>query len=412
MKYTPLTWIKTILPSLILTLVSVTFTVAIAEICLRFLFPAGYLIWEPHLNRTFLPAQGVMPGISGESRFQTNSRGLRADELGATDAYRVLTIGGSTTECLYLDQSETWPQVLQDTLNKNGRTPRVWVGNAGMSGRNSRHHVMAMRYLPLDEMKIDAVVVLAGINDLSLRLSQGDEYDSAASQSPEMQSRLIEETFRGMQYGNPHDPWIKRTFLWQQLRRLKTKLTAKGDAGRVQDQAGDVYVTWRKHRLEATDIRNALPDLTSAIDEYIGNIRELAKLSRARSVRLIVMTQPTMWKPGLSQDLESLLWLGGVGDFQTRSSQPYYSVEALSEAITRYNDALLNLCSAERLECIDLSGLEKDTSVFYDDVHFNEVGAGKVASILSNYLQSIPLDIPIIQSSLKIGSLEKKISKQ
>lgn len=133
-----------------------------------------------------------------------------------------------------------------------------------------------------------------------------------------MQGKLIEETFTGMQYGNPHDPLLKRTFLWQLLRKLKMTLTGQGDPRPTQDQAGSVYLTWRKHRQEATDIRRTPPDLSSPIDEYTRNIRELAALARARSVQLIVMTQPTMWRPGLPRDLESLLWFGGVGDFQAR----------------------------------------------------------------------------------------------
>lgn len=56
----------------------------------------------------------------------------------------------------------------------------------------------------------------------------------------------------------------------------------------------------------------------------------------------------------------------------------------------RYNDAVLEVCKAEGLECIDLSHLEEDTTVFYDDVHFNEAGARKVARILADYLQARP----------------------
>jgi hypothetical protein len=41
------------------------------------------------------------------------------------------------------------------------------------------------------------------------------------------------------------------------------------------------------------------------------------------------------------------------------------------------------------VECIDLATtLEKDTTVFYDDVHFNESGAQKVSKTVSNYFLS------------------------
>ena len=50
--------------------------------------------------------------------------------------YRILTLGGSSTECLVLDQTEAWPQLLQDRLNETNKY-QVWVGNAGQSGTHN-----------------------------------------------------------------------------------------------------------------------------------------------------------------------------------------------------------------------------------------------------------------------------------
>ena len=373
-----------------LVTVSVVFMLIVAEVALRMTSPSGYLIWKPNFSTTFYPEPGVMPGITGESRLRTSSIGLRADELTTAHAYRILTLGGSTTECLFLDQSETWPQLVQDALNSNPKAPWTWVGNGGLSGRNSRHHVMAVRHLQLGDMKLDAIVVLAGANDLSIQLSQGDAFDPKALQRPDQQRSLIEETFTGMRRSNPHEPWLKQMMLWQLARTLKAKVIGKPNTGLVQDQAGDIYVKWRKHRQEATDIRPLLPDLSAGLDEYTRNLKEMAALARARSTRLILLTQPTLWGPGLSRELESLLWMGGIGEFQAHAGQPYYAAEALAKGVEQYNDAVLAVCRSEGLECIDLTHLERDVSTYYDDFHFNENGARKVARIVSTYLQSKP----------------------
>jgi hypothetical protein len=98
------------------------------------------------------------------------------------------------------------------------------------------------------------------------------------------------------------------------------------------------------------------------------------------------MTQPAMWKPGLSEELKSLLWFGGVGDIWSQSGKPYYySVDALANGMKQYNDVLLRVCRQRGIECIDLAFLEKDTTIFYDDVHFNQRGARKVSSFLASY---------------------------
>lgn len=369
--------------ALALVLASVALTLGVVEAALRMAMPVGYFIWKPHTTQTFKPAPEVMPGVSGASQFRINSQGLRADEPIEGQAYRVLTLGGSTTECLYLDQSEAWPHLLQDRLNAAGQSRPVWVGNGGMSGRNSRHHVLAMRHLPLKQMQIDSVVVLSGINDLSIRLSQAEAYDPDALQKPLEEARLRAETFLGLHRTDPSAAWYRRTILWQMARGLKARLTQAPVARGVQDDAGAVYVEWRRHRQLAGRWLRELPDLRPGLAEYERNLREIAAIARAKSVRLVFVTQPTLWQATMPPDLERLLWFGGVGDFQARQGQPYYTAGALAEGMRLYNEVMLRICAAEKLECIDLGTLPKDTSIFYDDVHFNESGSRRVADIVA-----------------------------
>jgi lysophospholipase L1-like esterase len=237
-----------------------------------------------------------------------------------------------------------------------------------------------MQNLPLREMKINAVILLVGINDLSRRLSRDKDYNPDFLGNPEIKKELLYQTFTGTYHLYPEDPIYKKTAIWQMMRRTKQLISRK----HVEDKGGRVYIKWRKHRRRAAEIREALPDLSSAMEEYARNINMIIGLAQEKSVRLIFMTQPTMWKTDLPQDLEALLWLGGIGDFQKESGKPYYSVPALEKAMKAYNDTLLQVCRERDQECLDLASiLEKDTTVFYDDVHFNESGAQKVAEALS-----------------------------
>jgi lysophospholipase L1-like esterase len=382
--------VRSVAAAAALVVASTVMTLGVVEAALRLAMPVGYFIWKPHTSRTFKPAPEVMPGVSGVSQFRTNSQGLRADEPVEADAYRVLTLGGSTTECLYLDQSEAWPQLLQDKLGAAGYRLPVWVGNGGMSGRNSRHHVLAMRHLPLKQMRIDSVVVLAGINDLSIRLSQADAYDPDALIKPAQEERLRAETFLGLHRADPSAAWYRRTVLWQMARSLKARLVESPVARGAQDDAGTVYEQWRRHRQLAGRWLRELPDLRTGLAEYERNLREIAGIARANSVRLVFMTQPTLWHASMPPDSDRLLWFGGVGDFQVRRGQPYYTAEALAEGMRQYNDVMLRICESEKLECIDLGSLPKDTSVFYDDVHFNEAGSRRVADIVSAHFATRP----------------------
>ncbi len=351
----------------------------VAEAALRLALPNSYYIWPPNLRQVFRPDPKTVPGISGESQFEINSLGLRGDELTPSRTYRILAIGGSTTECLYLDQLKTWPHLLQAALNDSTHSGKVWVGIAGMSGRNTRHHLIAMRYLPIEKMRIDAVVLLIGVNDFQ-------EYLANPHSPSKSEEALLNETFTGgMRHSQSDDPFFKKTAIWRLLRNVKTQYLRKVDQNKVQDHFGKILDTWREHRRRATKIRTELPELTPDLESYANNVNQLIDIAKQKSVRLIFITQPTMWKPGLSEELNSLLWFGGVGDFQRESGKPYYSVEALANGMKQYNDVLLRVCRQRGIECIDLAYLEKDATVFYDDVHFNESGAKKVASVLASY---------------------------
>lgn len=379
---------------------STIFTLLLCEVITRsrFAFPTSYYIWKPHFKMLFNPYPDVMSGVSGPAWFITNSHGIRGDELMPSNTYRILAIGGSSTECLYLDQSETWPYLLQKTLNENTSNQNIWVGNAGMSGKTTRHHLTAMQYLPIKKMRIDTIILLIGINDFSKRLSQLESYNPHFLSKPESKDKQLNETFAG---GYPHKdvPFFKKTAIWQMMSKGKLMVFKKKVKFHILDKAGQNYVTWRKHRHEAAELINKLPDLSSALEEYARNINKMVEIAQKNSIRLIFITQPTLWKPDLSAELDALLWLGGIGDFQMESHPSYYSSEALATGMQKYNDTLLNICQERHLECVDLSSiLEKDTTVFYDDAHFNENGARKVSIVLSNYILSHD---PFIRSNME-----------
>jgi lysophospholipase L1-like esterase len=377
------------LPKVLLVLSSVAVALVVCEVVLRLALPGGFYIWPPHLERVFTPRPEIMPGVSGESRFLVNSQGVRGDEVTPGHTHRIITLGASTTECLYLDQQEAWPHLLQERLDERLPGEPHWVGNGGMSGRTSRHHLMALDYLPLQEMRIDTVIVLMGANDLAKRLSRDHLYDPDFMLKPESREILLAETFEGGNRPHPNDSFLKRTAIRRVLLKARRKLSQMVLAGSAQDEAGEIYVKFRRHRQSAAEMRDDLPDLSSALGEYARNINRMIDVAGGRSVRLIFVTQPAMWRADLPEELEALLWFGGIGPFQDEPGMPYYSAKALAEGIDLYNATLLETCRERRVECLDLAAvLEKDTSVFYDDVHFNESGARRVATAVAEFMSS------------------------
>ncbi len=350
-----------------IALASVLATLAAAELLLRWRAPAEWAVWPPDLQVTFTPSPELMPGIEGESRFTINERGFRADPLTADRDPVLLALGGSTTECAYLDDREAWPRLLQDRLA--ARHPRVWVGNAGRSGLDTRHHVVQMEKLLPQLPELDLVILLVGLNDLHHRLFRDTRYrpipvDRLAS------NRFILRRAFAQRPGEARS----RSFLGARV----VELIAPADPdGVLQERVGAAYAVQRAGRRDALALRDALPDLSTGLEAYRRNLLQILAIARAHGVRVVFGTQPSIWRPDLSERERALLWLGGIGREERRE---YYSVEALAEGMARYNDVLRNVCRGQRVECVDLAAtLPRDTTAYYDDVHFNEGGARAVA---------------------------------
>ncbi|MBI5480833.1 MAG: hypothetical protein HY906_18385 [Deltaproteobacteria bacterium] len=355
-----------------LVLLGVSLALLVVEVALPLRPGAAFRVWQPGLSFTFFPRPANLPGVSGSSRFVINAEGMRADPPRREPAYRILTVGGSATECLFLDQAETWPDLMQQRLDSPAS--RVVVANVGRSGQSSRAHVLHVRHLLAQHPEVNAVVVLVGINDLQQRLEREDlprgpfapaDYQRAFMVLPGGTAGLDELSF-----------FERRRIV--QLLRPRAKPTAITREELTQDPEGSFLVGLRARRRQA-DRKTALPDLAPALADYRSNLESIVDAAAARKVRLVLATQPVLWRPDLPPQLEDLLWFGW-----TLQGGEYYATAALADGMARYNAVLLDVCRVRDVECVDLAArLQRDTSVFYDDCHFNESGARQVAAILA-----------------------------
>jgi len=347
--------------------------------------PDNFYIWPPNLERTFTPDQKILPGTSPRAWFRTNSFGLRSYNPAPNDDYRILVLGGSAAECLYLNQRETWPRLIAENLNRDRPRLRTWVGNGGRSGQTSRDHVFHLRYLPLGALDIDAAVILIGANDLQLRLQRGESYDPEYLEKPGAELAQIDRAFLWVPYPfiRPPLPFYKKTGLWRVARRVGRRLFGE----RPQDPRGEVIALWREYRRNSPRRIDRLPDLEIGLREYLTNLKTIVDLASKKGIRLIFVTQPALWKEGMTAEKEQMLWGGGVGYYKNKPGQPYYTPEALARGLETYNKILVAACRQWGIEHIDLAaGFPRTGEYFYDDLHFTLKGSDLVAETISAYL--------------------------
>ena len=115
-----------------------------------------FITLGPRINRQIRIVGDVMPGFQGMQHITTDDKGFRTTlpidyEHKPTATFRVLAIGGSTTEQIYLDDRKTWTHLLQEGLGESLKK-RVEVINTGVSGLRAVHHLatlqQSLRYQP------------------------------------------------------------------------------------------------------------------------------------------------------------------------------------------------------------------------------------------------------------------------
>jgi lysophospholipase L1-like esterase len=317
----------------------------------------------------------VMPGVSGRTQFTINAFGFRSSRLQSIDKpsgmRRIFCIGGSTTECNYIDDQDVWTEQLNQRLQEKIPSDVIIdVINAGRAGHSTREHItmLAQRVIPFNP---DLVIVMAGINDMVLQM--------ARDYSP------CREDWRS-QY-TLYAGWIPKSkylicSLSQIIRRVVLNRHGPGrrdELGNfVQDLEGKWY-KWMRARLRQRPIERLTDPNCFPRPEYEQNLRTLIGICRANDIPVLLLTQPALYRSDLDEYEQSLLWFT-LGD-------RHYSPGDMALLLNRYNECMRKVAEKLYVPLVDLAvQLPRDTKVFYDDCHFNVSGCAAVAEIIEEAL--------------------------
>lgn len=388
---------RSLLQNLLLMSVAGVLTIVALEGVLRIALPADhdYFVVRPNTHLELHPDPDAVPGVVGPSFYDVDEHGIRGRPMGApaADEYRILAIGGSTTELLYIDGPKAWPAVLEELLDSTSAREPVWVGNVGRSGQNSRDHVLHVKYLRDQYPGLDAVIILVGVNDLSLALGQIEDYSLPPTiTDPVAEADQVRRAFQVAPppriRGSSSVPLIQRLALYDLALRARSMGGARINTFLAERAQGELLRRWRENRREHGGIIEDLPDLSAPLVEYRRNLHLIVDLARERNLRIVFVTQPYLWKDDLTPTEASLLWMGGASKlFQVQSGSPYYAPGVLAAGMDQYNQALLEVCRERDAECVDLaSRIARDTTMFFDDAHFTDRGSQAVGEALAAYL--------------------------
>jgi lysophospholipase L1-like esterase len=380
-----------------LAAVAVVLALSVTEVGLRSFYPppTGYFVLVPGTDRIVESSPALMPGVEGTARYRVNEHGIRGRPFGDDGSeVRILALGGSATECAYLDEDEVWTALLERRLGRSPGGRRAWVGNIGRSGRTARDHAVQLTYVLRQPPPIDVALVLVGANDLLFALAQGDAYERPAPiTDPDAERAQLRRAFvllPGPIHRPPavpgDAPWHERTVLWQLARRVKLAWEARTSVAR-QDERGATITQWRAARAAGATIDRLPARFAAMLAEYQRNLEAMVAAAAEARVELVLVTQPSLWRADNTEAERARLWMGGVGSYPATPARAYYSTAVLAEGMHAYNDVLLEVCRTNGLTCVDAAGvLPQDTRILYDDVHFTEEGSRRIAALLAEVI--------------------------
>lgn len=348
---------------------------------------AAPLTYPPGSKATRNRSRLHLPGVSPLIRYSVNELGLRGPSAPSGGRiYKVIMVGGSTTECTVLDDSEEWPHQVMEIMNARQAQRLVWVQNAGVSATTAVDHLFWLKRLPILS-HADLLVFLTGINDLQAALDFG-----GATTQRVLEYRADRLTSHAAYGSDPSEAFYKKLWLFSLTKKSLGNVYTNLRHRKVQPKGQDGPYIWASRARggkDRSDSQVSIPDLQLGLEEYAERIRRLSAECHARVPRCVFMTQPVMWRADMPADEEKLLWMGWVGWKAQRRG--WASPAELARAMHAYNETLLNVCRENHLECYDLaSSIPADTSAFYDDCHFNVGGARMVAEFLAPKLLSAP----------------------
>ena len=337
--------------------------VILLEIALRIYNPIPFRVKS---DRIRLPVREVTEyrhegtiKLDPVTRDTKNSIGFRGPDPPRDFANRltIVTVGGSTTECHYLDDGKTWTDAMARAIEKEA--PDVWVNNGGLDGQSTHGHLVLLRDF-LVTLQPKVIVFLIGVNDVGLEAS--NTYDQTLD--PGRTTALA--TARGVVTDHS-----ELAALIQNLYRAYRAHQAGFGHSEV-----DLRLEHREDTSEADIDAEVQRHRERFLDGYAERVEALVRLTRSAGITPVFVTQPALFgpvvDPATGLDLTTILVSSG-----RNGALAWRVLEA-------YNEVTRRVAREQSVPLIDLAHeLPKDSRLFYDFLHYTNEGAERVGSIVA-----------------------------
>ena len=329
--------------------------------------------FHPFLGYAFQPNRAITLQDSFGSRdYSTNSLGLRgrdAPRRKPPNAFRIICVGGSTTENAYVGDDQTYPAQLERLLRARCPGVNIEVLNAGFSAYSTAHTLINYQ-LNLVEFEPDLLIVYQAINDLMPMSYPGFQPDYSNFYTIYHLSRVVRtDLYKRVQWPQWVGTWV---------------------LGKLAIFAQRAMMHWRYTGPRPTRKTKLATVPGDALQVYERNMRHLVQLAKADRVHVCLATFAHPMKPVMGRDaldrLRRFPWFH------------HLNPSGVCDALDRMNHVVRDLAKSQGTLFVDQERLmPKDFDTFLDCCHMRAPGL----QMLAQHFADAIVASGIIQSKLK-----------
>lgn len=313
-------------------------------------YERSIILREPRVSSNLAqsPPRGLLQVADGLEdkpyRLRTDDNGfILPSRIHDAPDISIVFLGGSTTECHFMDEKERFPYLVGRNLETILKK-KVNTYNTGHAGNNTLHCdlILQAKVLP---MRPQFAVLMECINDLTLLAMLGDYWGPNAT--------------RGIIQDKEYN-FAKRWIIDNLIGHKRDKVDARDEF------AG-----------QRTLARGLTPEHIAK--KYKNNIELFVFLCRQHGITPVLMTQFNRFTPKLAENLE-------------RQIQPIFqswglSYEQYKACYDALNETVRKVADEQGVLLIDLDRMvPKSRLTMYDVVHLNAEGSRQVADIVAKAL--------------------------
>lgn len=293
--------------------------------------------------------------------YSRDSYGLRGiSTFDKPEAIDILTVGGTTTDQRYIDDTKTWQEVLEKEFAKNNNP--MLISNAGVHGQSTFGHLKncELWFPNIEKLQPKLILFYVGINDF-YKINGDSKFDEIQQKTNQGISERIKT----------------KSVLYCVYQKLKG--AEKAQKATVEHQK----INFARVRYTKDEILNE--KLLAIYDEknlkaFKKRIQQLKNYAENKNAIPIFITQPTLHfriRNGV---------IYGTEDTNYLENKYAYNGVGYLKLLNKLNDAMREVAGTNAI--IDVTN-EEDWNVmdFYDFYHMTETGTKKLGKKIYQKMQ-------------------------